>query len=76
MRRIDELYLKWPFYGARRLVAELRGEGFAVGRKRVRRLMRLMGLEVIYQKPNTSAKQPGHAIYPYLLQNLEIARPN
>jgi putative transposase len=76
MRRIDELYLKWPFYGARRLVAELRGEGLAVGRKRVRRLMRLMGLEVIYQKPNTSAKQPGHAIYPYLLRNLEIGRPN
>jgi putative transposase len=76
MRRIDELYVKWPFYGARRLVAELRGEGFEVGRKRVRRLMRLMGLEVIYQKPSTSAKQPGHAIYPYLLRNLEIVRPD
>jgi putative transposase len=76
MRRIDELYLKWPFYGARRVAAELRGEGFAVGRKRIRRLMRLMGLEPIYQKPNTSRKQPGHAIYPYLLRTLAIDRPD
>jgi putative transposase len=76
MRRMDEIYLRWPFYGSRRLVAELRGEGFDVGRKHVRRLMRLMGIEVIYQKPNTSRKQPDHAIYPYLLRNLAIERPD
>jgi putative transposase len=58
MRRIDELYLKWPFYGSRRMVAELRSEGFDVRRKRVRRLMRPMGIEAIYQKPNTSRKRP------------------
>jgi putative transposase len=76
MRRIDELYLKWPFYGSRRMVAELRGEGFDVGRKRVRRLMRLMGIEAIYQKPNTSRKQLDHVIYPYLLRNLAVDRPD
>ncbi|MGC8536833.1 MAG: IS3 family transposase, partial [Rhizomicrobium sp.] len=53
MRRIDEIYTKWPFYGARKMVAELRGEGYAVNRKRVRRLMRLMGIAAIYQEPNT-----------------------
>ena len=52
MRRIDEIYTKWPFYGSRRMVAELRGEGHVVNRERVRRLMRLMGIEAIYQKPN------------------------
>jgi putative transposase len=76
MRRIDEIYLKWPFYGSRRLTVELRGEGFAVSRKRVRRLMRMMGIEAIYQKPNTSRKHPEHKIYPYLLAGLEINRPN
>ncbi len=76
MRRIDELYLKWPFYGSRRLAAELRGEGYAVNRKRVRRLMRTMGIEAIYQKPNTSRKHPEHKIYPYLLSGLDINRAN
>ena len=76
MKRIDEIYLKWPFYGSRRMVVELRGEGYTVNRKRVRRLMRLMGIEAIYQKPNTSRKHPSHKIYPYLLRNLEITRPN
>lgn len=76
MRRIDELYLKWPFYGSRRLTAELRGEGHAVNRKRVRRLMRVMGIEAIYQKPNTSRKHPEHKTYPYLLSGLEISRAN
>lgn len=76
MRRIDEIYTKWPFYGSRRMVAELRGEGHDVNRKRVRRLMRLMGIEAIYQKPNTSRKHPNHKIYPYLLRNLAIERPN
>lgn len=76
MRRIDELYLKWPFYGSRRLTVELRGEGFAVNRKRVRRLMRTMGIEAIYQKPNTSRKHPEDKTYPYLLTGLEINKPN
>ena len=76
MRRIDEIYTKWPFYGARRMVAELRGEGHEVNRKRIRRLMRLMGIEAIYQKPNTSCKHPAHAVYPYLLRSLAIECPN
>jgi len=76
MRRIDEIYTKWPFYGSRRLVAELRGEGYVVNRERVRRLMRVTGIEAIYQKPNTSRKHPQHKIYPYLLKNLAIDRPN
>lgn len=76
MRRIDELYMKWPFYGSRRLVAELRGEGYDVNRKRVRRLMQVMGIEAIYQKPNTSRKHPEHKIYPYLLSGLTIDQAN
>jgi len=76
MRRIDEIYTKWPFYGSRRMVAELRGERCDVNRKRVRRLMRLMGIEAIYQKPNTSRKHPAHKIYPYLLRNLDINHAN
>ena len=76
MRRIDEIFTKWPFYGSRRLVEELHGEGYIVNRERVRRLMRLMGIEAIYQKPNTSRKHPHHKIYPYLLKNLTIDRPN
>jgi putative transposase len=76
MRRIDEIYTKWPFYGSRRMVEELRGEGHVVNRERVRRLMRLMGIETIYQKPNTSRKHPNHKIYPYLLKNMVIDRPN
>ena len=64
MRRMDEIYTKWPFYGARKMAAELGGEGHLVNRKRVRRLMLLMGIEAIYQKPNTSRNHPGHKIYP------------
>jgi putative transposase len=76
MRRLDELYMATPFYGTRRMVAVLRREGWSVNRKRVRRLMRLMGLEAIYQKPNTSRRQPEHKVYPYLLRGLSIDRPN
>ena len=76
MRRIDELYLKWPFYGSRRMVAQLRGEDHDVNRKRVQRLMRLMGLQAIYQKPNTSRKHPSHKIYPCLLRDLKIDHAN
>src|SRR5580692_8559998 len=76
MRRMDELYLAYPFYGSRRMAAVLRREGWAVNRKRVRRLMRLMGLWAIYQKPNTSRQHPEHRVYPYLLRGLSIDRPN
>ena len=76
MRRLDEQYLSTPFYGARRMVAVLRREGWAVNRKRVRRLMRLMGVEAIYQKPHTSRRHPQHTVYPYLLRDLLINRPN
>ena len=76
MRRIDELYLAAPFYGTRRMVAVLRRDGEAVNRKRVRRLMRIMRIEAIYHKPNTSRRHPGHVVYPYLLRGLTIDRPN
>jgi putative transposase len=76
MRRIDELFLKYPFYGSRQMVRQLRREGIRVGRHRVRRLMRLMGLEAIYQAPRTSTPHPEHRIYPYLLKGLVIDRPN
>ena len=76
MRRIDELFLKYPFYGSRQMVRQLQREGIYVGRHRVRRLMRLTGLEAIYQAPRTSDPHPGHRIYPYLLKNMAIDRPN
>ena len=76
MRRMDELHLATPFYGSRRMTAVLRRAGLEVNRKRVRRLMRVMGLEAIYQKPNTSRGHPAHKVYPYLLRALVIARPN
>jgi putative transposase len=76
MRRIDELFMKHPFYGSRQMVRQLRREGIEVGRHRVRRLMRLMGLEAIYQAPRTSDPHPGHRIYPYLLRGMAIERPN
>ena len=76
MRRIDELFLKYPFYGSRQMARQLRRDGLCVGRHRVRRLMRLMGLSAIYQKPRTSDPHPEHRIYPYLLKRLAITRPN
>ncbi len=76
MRRIDELFMKYPFYGSRQMARQLRREGVRVGRHRVRRLMRLMGLAAIYQAPRTSAPHPAHRIYPYLLGGLAINRPN
>jgi len=76
MRRIDELFLKYPFYGSRQMVRQLRREGIRVGRHRVRRLMHLMGLEAIYQAPKTSTPHPAHRIYPYLLKGMVIDRPN
>jgi len=76
MRQIDELYLKWPFYGSRRMGEELRQRGYVINRKRVQRLMRQMGLRAVYPKPRTSQPGAGHKIYPYLLNGLTIARPN
>jgi len=76
MRRIDELFLKCPFYGSRQMARQLRREGMAVGRHRVRRLMRLMGLEAIYRAPKTSVPHPEHRIYPYRLKGLTIDRPD
>ena len=74
MALMDRQYLKTPFYGSRRMKAWLLGEGYLVSRKRVRRLMRLMGLEAIYRRPNTSKSAPGHRVYPYLLKGVEVNR--
>jgi putative transposase len=76
MRRIDELFTAWPFLGSRRLTAMLRAEGFPINRKRVQRLMRRMGIAALGPKPNTTKPAPGHKIYPYLLRNMTIDRPN
>ena len=75
-RRIDELHLECPFAGARMLRDLLRQEGLHVGRKHVATLMRKMGIEALYRRPNTSRKHPGHPIYPYLLRHLAVTRPN
>ena len=74
MRRIDELFLKYPFYGARQMVLHLRREGVRIGRRRAGRLMRLMGLQAVYRAPRTSAPHPEHRVYPYLLRGLAIER--
>lgn len=76
MRRIDELFMERPFYGSRQMRAALALEGVPVGRHRVRRLMALMGLQAIYQRPNTSKPHPEHRIYSYKLRGLTITRPN
>jgi putative transposase len=76
MRRIDELFLAHPFLGSRRMARMLSRDGAPVNRKRVQRLMRLMGIEALGPKPNTSKPAPGHKIYPYLLRGLTIERPN
>jgi putative transposase len=76
MRLIDEQYLETPWYGSRQMARHLRRRGYCVGRKRVRRLMRLMGLCAIYQKPRTSDPHPDHRVYPYLLRGLAIERAN
>jgi putative transposase len=76
MKMIDRQYLKTPFYGSRRMAAWLSREEYDINRKRVQRLMRIMGLEAIYPKPKTSIKNKEHKIYPYLLEGLEIVRPN
>jgi putative transposase len=76
MALMDRQYLKTPFYGSRRMTVWLRTQGHQVNRKRVRRLMQVMGLEAIYRRPNTSKPAPGHKVYPYLLRGLEINRVN
>jgi putative transposase len=76
MRRMDELHLEYPFAGSRMLRDMLNQEGDAVGRRRVARLMRRMGIEALYRKPNTSKKHPGHAVFPYRLRGLAIDRAN
>ena len=76
MRLIDEQFLDTPYYGSRQMTRWLRRQGHRVNRKRIGRLMGLMGLSVIYQKPNTSRPHPDHKVYPYLLRNVEVTRPN
>jgi putative transposase len=76
MAVIDRQFLETPYYGSRKMVAVLRRAGHVVNRKRVRRLMRQMGLHVIWQKPKTSQPNPEHKVYPYLLRDLMIDRPN
>ena len=76
MRRIDELFTARPFLGSRRMTAMLRAEGVNVNRKRVQRLMRLMGIAALGPKPRTTKPAPGHKIYPYLLRGVAIERAN
>ena len=76
MRRIDELHLQWPFMGARMLRDQLGQQGVRVGRRHVATLMRKMGLEALYRKPNTSRRHAAHPVFPYLLRGLTINRPN
>jgi putative transposase len=76
MRRIDELHLDYPFAGSRMLRDLLRGEGIAIGRELVAAMMRRMGIEALYRRPNTSKPAGGHKIYPYLLHGLPVERPN
>ena len=76
MRQIDEQFLETPFFGVRQMTWHLRNDGHLVNEKRIRRLMRLMGLMPIYQKPNTSRPAKGHKIYPYLLKGMSVTRPN
>jgi len=76
MKKIDQIYTKYPFYGSRRITVLLRRESFDINRKHVQRLMRKMGLEAIYPKPKTTLRNQEHKIYPYLLRGLLIDRPN
>jgi putative transposase len=76
MRRIDELHLDYPFAGSRMLRDLLRGESVVIGRQRVATMMRRMGIEALYRRPNTSKPTPGHKIYPYLLRCVAVERPN
>ena len=74
MRRMDELHMEYPFYGSRQMMRHLRREGVTAGRHRIRRLMRLMGMEAVYRRPRTSVANSEHRIFPYLLRDLAISR--
>jgi putative transposase len=76
MRRIDELHMDFPFAGSRMMKGLLRQEGFIAGRLHVATLMKQMGIEALYRRPNTSKPAPGHQVYPYLLRKLAVTRPN
>ena len=76
MRRIDALFMAWPFLGSRRMTLMLRAEGMTINRKRVQRLMRRMGIAALGPKPKTTKPAPGHKIFPYLLRDVVIDRPN
>jgi putative transposase len=76
MRVIDETYLAFPFFGSRQMTRWLQREGYEVNRKRVRRLMRVMGWEAIYRRPSLSKAAKAHPVYPYLLRDVEVTRPN
>ncbi len=76
MRLVDVQFLETPWYGSRQMARHLRREGYVVGRKRIRRLMARMGLTSIYQRPRTTVPDPEHRIFPYLLRDLVIDRPN
>ncbi|MFT5507718.1 MAG: putative transposase [Hyphomicrobiaceae bacterium] len=76
MRRLDELHLEFPFAGSRMLRGLLAGEGIKIGRRRVRTLMKRMGIEALYRRPRTTKPEPGHKIYPYLLRDMTITQPN
>src|SRR3974390_2211706 len=76
MRRLDRLHLEFPFAGSRMLRGLLAAEGCKVGRRHVKTLMQRMGIEALYRRPRTTKSEPGHKVYPYLLRDLEITRPN
>ena len=76
MRQIDRVFTQYPFFGSRQIAAYLPRKGYHAGRHRIRRLMKVMGLEAIYKRPNTSKKHPENRIYPYLLRNMQIPRAN
>lgn len=76
MRRIDQLHMEYPFAGSRMLKGLLRQEGFTAGRLHIGTLMKRMGIEALYRRPNTSKPAPGHKVYPYLLRKLAVTRPN
>lgn len=76
MQEIDRIFMEWPFFGVRQMRRYLRSLGHYVGDKRVRRLMRLMGIVAVYQKPRTNIQDPMHKKYPYLLRDVVIERSN
>jgi putative transposase len=76
MRRLDRLHLEFPFAGSRMLQGLLVAEGCKIGRRHVKTLMKRMGIEALYRRPRTTKPEPGHKIYPYLLRDMEITRPN